>query len=149
MGSHWLFSPAAKDAVALLPQALGAQLIPLIRNLRQFLWSPAFGNHGQLLWALGFRNHGQLQYSLAFGNHGQLLPFLLRCKSCLTLRPHGLQHTGPSVLYISQSLLKLKSIESEMPSNHLIRCCPLSPTAPVVAGYVCRCLGHLRTVWEL
>ena len=26
---------------------------------------------------------------------------------------------------ISQSLLKLKSIESVMPSNHLILCCPL------------------------
>ena len=30
---------------------------------------------------------------------------------------------------ISQSLLKLMSIESVMPSNHLILCCPLSPFA--------------------
>ena len=40
--------------------------------------------------------------------------------SCLTLRPHGLQHAslpGPSV---SRSLLTLMSIESVMPSNHLI-----------------------------
>ena len=35
------------------------------------------------------------------------------------LQPHGLQHTN------SWSLLKLMSIESMMPSNHLILCCPL------------------------
>ena len=39
-------------------------------------------------------------------------------------QPHGLQHTSLS-LTISQSLLKLKSIESVMPSNHLILCRPL------------------------
>ena len=32
---------------------------------------------------------------------------------------------GFSVLHCLQSLLKLMSIESVMPSNHLIRCCPL------------------------
>jgi len=40
------------------------------------------------------------------------------------LQPHGLQHTRlpcPSFT-ISQSLLKLMSIESVMPSNHLILC---------------------------
>ena len=35
------------------------------------------------------------------------------------LQPHGLQHTN------SWSLLKLMSIESMMPSNHLVLCCPL------------------------
>ena len=43
---------------------------------------------------------------------------------CLTLQPHGLQHTSLSFT-ISRSLLKLKSIESVMPSNHLNLCCPL------------------------
>ena len=41
-----------------------------------------------------------------------------------SLQPHGLQHTRlpcPSFT-ISQSLLKLMSIESVMPSNHLILC---------------------------
>ena len=40
-----------------------------------------------------------------------------------SLRPHGLQ----AFLSItnSQSLLKLMSIKSVMPSNHLIPCCPL------------------------
>ena len=41
-----------------------------------------------------------------------------------SLRPHGLQHTR---LYftVCWSLLKLMSIESVMPSNHLILCRPL------------------------
>ena len=51
-----------------------------------------------------------------------------------SLQPHGLQHTRPpwaaahqASLSItnSQSLLKLMSIESVMPSNHLILCHPL------------------------
>ena len=41
-----------------------------------------------------------------------------------SLRPHGLQHARPPWVN-SQSLLKLMSIESVMPSNHLILCCPL------------------------
>ena len=42
-----------------------------------------------------------------------------------SLRPHGLQHTR--LLWSitnSQSLLKLTSIESVMPTNHLILCLP-------------------------
>ena len=45
--------------------------------------------------------------------------------SC-SLWPHGLQHTRllcPS--FISLSSLKLIFIESVMPSNHLVLCCPL------------------------
>ena len=54
---------------------------------------------------------------------------LLFCPSAMSdsLRSHGLQHTRLSLsFYISQSLLKLMSIESLMPSNHLILCYPLS-----------------------
>ena len=45
-----------------------------------------------------------------------------------SLQPHGLQHTRlpcpcPSITNI-QSLLKLMSITSVMPPNHLILCCP-------------------------
>ena len=42
-----------------------------------------------------------------------------------SLRPHGLQHGRPS-LFITNSwrMLKLMSIESVMPSNYLILCCP-------------------------
>ena len=47
-------------------------------------------------------------------------------KSCLTLRPDGLQHTRPPCPSLSpRSLLKLMSIESLMLSNHLILCHPL------------------------
>ena len=41
-----------------------------------------------------------------------------------SLRSHGLQHTSLSITN-SQSLPKLVSIESVMPSNHLILCHPL------------------------
>ena len=46
--------------------------------------------------------------------------WLLNCDS---LRPHGLP--GSLSITNSQSLLKLVSIASVMPSNHLILCCPL------------------------
>ena len=44
-----------------------------------------------------------------------------------SLRPHGLQHARLPCLPLPspQSLLKLMSIESLRPSNHLILCCPL------------------------
>ena len=43
-----------------------------------------------------------------------------------SLWPHGLQHARLSLSFtISQSLLKLMSTESVMPSTHLIFCCPL------------------------
>ena len=41
-----------------------------------------------------------------------------------SLQPHGLQHTKPPFTN-SRSLPKLMSIESVMPSNHLILCRPL------------------------
>ena len=43
-----------------------------------------------------------------------------------SLQPHGLQHARPPChIANSQSLLKLMSIESVVPSSHLILCCPL------------------------
>ena len=43
-----------------------------------------------------------------------------------SFQPHGLQPTQASLsVSISQSLLKFMSIESVMPSNHLILCHPL------------------------
>ena len=44
---------------------------------------------------------------------------------CPTLRPHGLQRAELPCPSLSPSLLKLMSIESVMPSNHLIFCSPL------------------------
>ena len=42
-----------------------------------------------------------------------------------SLRPHGLHHQASLSITSSQSLVKLMSIKSVMPSNHLILCCPL------------------------
>ena len=44
-----------------------------------------------------------------------------------SLWPHGLQHARLSCpsLSLTQSLFKFMPLESVMPSNHLIRCCPL------------------------
>ena len=44
---------------------------------------------------------------------------------CPTLRLHGLKHTRLAFITSSQTLLKLMSIESVMPSNHLILYHPL------------------------
>ena len=42
-----------------------------------------------------------------------------------SLRPHGLQHARPLLSFTSsQTFLKVMSIESVMPSNHLILCHP-------------------------
>ena len=46
-----------------------------------------------------------------------------------SLQPHRLQHARSFTN--SQSLLKLMSIESVMPSNHLILCCPLLLLPPI------------------
>ena len=42
-----------------------------------------------------------------------------------SLQPHGLQQAGLHVLHQLQSSLKLMSIESVIPSSHLILCHPL------------------------
>ena len=46
-------------------------------------------------------------------------------QSCLTLRPHELQHARPPCPSPTPSLLKLMPIESVMPSSHLTLCRPL------------------------
>ena len=48
-----------------------------------------------------------------------------------SLLPHGLQHTRLPYPSLFPSLLKLMSIKSVMPSNHLILCCPL-PLLPSI-----------------
>ena len=52
-------------------------------------------------------------------------------QSCLTLRPHELQHARPPCPSPSQSSLKLMSIDLVMPSSHLILCCPLLLLPPI------------------
>ena len=48
-----------------------------------------------------------------------------RSVMCDSLRPHESQHAMPPSITNSQSSLRLTSIESVMPSIHLILCCPL------------------------
>ena len=52
----------------------------------------------------------------------ELCQFSSVTQSCPTLWPHGLQHARLPVHHQPWSLLKLMSIESVMPSNHLILC---------------------------
>ena len=70
-----------------------------------------------------------------------------------TLWPHGLQHTRlPCPSPISWSLLKLIPIQSVMPSNHLILCCPLLLLPSIFSSirvfpnesFIC----ILRTTWK-
>ena len=55
-------------------------------------------------------------------------------KSCLTLWPQGLLHARLPCLSLSQSWLKLMSIMSVMPSNHLILCRPFLLLASVFSS---------------
>ena len=48
-------------------------------------------------------------------------------QSCPTFQPHGAAHQASLSSTVSQSLLKLMSIEWMMPPNHLILCHPLLP----------------------
>ena len=68
------------------------------------------------------------QMSLGRLNHPQQRAFFCCCFGSVmsnSLQPHGLQHCQASMSFtISWSLLKLMSVESVMPSNHLILCRP-------------------------
>ena len=64
-----------------------------------------------------------------------------------SLRPHGRQHARllcPSPT--PGGLLKLMSIESVMPSNHLILCCPLLPPSifPSIRVFSTKSVLHIR-----
>ena len=71
------------------------------------------GNWGKIIRVSCKRNFSSVQFSRSVVSN--------------LLQPHGLQHTRPPSLSItnSRSLLKLKSIKSVMPSNHLTLSCPL------------------------
>ena len=62
-----------------------------------------------------------------------------------SLQPHGLQHTRYPSPSPTPSLLKLMSIESMMPSNHLILCHPFLLVFPSIRVFSNESV--LRTRW--
>ena len=88
-------------------------------------------------WGAVRRNGGIRSYATYIPLASQHLCFTLshsfQCCYCsvtqsfLTLcdQPYDLQHTSYQSFTVSQSLLRFMSIESVMPSNYLILCCPL------------------------
>ena len=54
-----------------------------------------------------------------------LLLLFSRSVASDSLRPHGPAHQASLSIIISQSLLKVMSIELVIPSNHLVLCCSL------------------------
>ena len=64
--------------------------------------------------------------------HPKLIQFSSVVQSCLTLcNPMNHSTRGLPVHHNSQSLPKFVSIESVMPSSHLILCCPLLLLPPI------------------
>ena len=61
-----------------------------------------------------------------------------------SLQPHGLQHAMFPCPSNSQSLLKLMSIESLMPSNHLILSSPSPPIFPSIRVFSHESILHIR-----
>ena len=74
-------------------------------------------------WVLWIKKRKNLCMEQNF--HSWFSGLLLFSCSVISLQPHGLQHARLPCPFISQSLLKLMSIESVMLSNHLILCHPL------------------------
>ena len=73
------------------------------------------------------RKQNFLPKKLLHGTTWMKLLLLLLSRSVVSdsFRPRGLQHTRLHCPSLSTELLKLMSIESMMPSNYLILCCPL------------------------
>ena len=68
-------------------------------------------------------------------------------QSCLTLPPHEPQHARPPCPSPTPSSPKLMSVDSVMPSNHLILCRPLlllPPTAPSIRVFPNGSTLHMR-----
>ena len=63
--------------------------------------------------------------AILYGSYTSILLLFSRSVMSNSLQPRGLQHARPLSITNSWSLLKLMSIESVMPSNHLILCRPL------------------------
>ena len=88
---------------------------------------------------------------LVQGGSGKILMFSVQFSRSVvsdSLWPHELQHKASLSITISRSSLKLTSIESVMPSSHLILCRPLlllPPTPPSIRVFSNE--STLRTRW--
>ena len=65
--------------------------------------------------------------------------FISVAQSCLTLRQWTAAHQASLSITNSQSLLKLMSIKSVMPSNHLILCRPLLLMPSIFPSIISQC----------
>ena len=66
-------------------------------------------------------------------------------QSCLTLQPHGLQHTRPPCPSATPRVYSNSSIELVMPSNHLILCHPLLLTPSIFLSI--RVFSNVSVLW--
>ena len=64
-----------------------------------------------------------------------------------SLRPHESQHARPPSITNSQSSLRLTSMESVMPSSHLILCCPLLFLPPIPPSMTALESFPMRGLW--
>ena len=73
------------------------------------------------------KRKGVFWASLASGRSGPRRRSVQLSRTVMSdsLGPHGLYHTRLRCPPLSPSLLKFMSVESMMPSHHLILCCPL------------------------
>ena len=111
-----------------------------------------------VICSISLHLHDRLQYceNDSIGQKGKLrLKELIQChqfssvaQSCPTLcDPMTAAHQATLSITNSQSLLKLMSIESVMPSNHLILCCPLLPPSIFPTVRVFSSESVLRVRW--
>ena len=96
--------------------------VPLITKPRSSLYvCDVFSGFGEVdCWFLDYRASAEKRHLKC-----SLFSFFSLSVVSDSLWPHGLQHARLPCPSLSLSLLKLMSIESLMPSNHLIFCCPL------------------------
>ena len=91
-------------------------------NFLWIIWDFSRSKHqrNDSLIFLKRKAHSWLEYLISYFQFSRLVV-------SYSVRPPGLQHTGPPCVGVksSRSLLTLMSIESVMPSNHLILCRPL------------------------
>ena len=111
--------------LSIIPQSMCAWALNHFSHVQLFVtpWTMAF----QAFLSMGFTRQEYWSWLPCPppGDLPDLSLFSSVAQSYLTLQPHGLQHTRASLsITNSRSLLRLMSIESLMPSNHLILCRP-------------------------